>query len=222
MSINPHALDHAQDAKEEFEILENPPNDFDPYKDRPKSSNTFATRAEAHAKGRWHASVHIWIVKEPSLILLQKRSEHKDTFPGRWDISAAGHIEAGNSNLNTAQSELAEELGVDLTTMNAEEKNNTWDGGLKYAFTIPAEQAPLGGCNAYENVYFLKLNDTDGDDIDHFKLGEAEVSGIAWKPCIEVLRALNAEDQGYAPRTKQYVTAMEKELRRILGDCCMM
>ena len=44
--------------------------------------------------------------------LLQRRALHKDSWPGMWDISAAGHVAAGGRMLETAQRELWEELGL--------------------------------------------------------------------------------------------------------------
>jgi 8-oxo-dGTP pyrophosphatase MutT (NUDIX family) len=53
----------------------------------------------------------------------------QDTFPNRWDISAAGHIESGQDSRDTAVRELAEELGVETS---ADE--------LDFAFTVGAVQ----------------------------------------------------------------------------------
>ena len=202
---NPHALDSAQDPSERFEVMHPPPSSFDPYTDRPSSTGTYSTRGHVHKNGIWHCSVHIWIFNpNTSSILLQKRSLAKDTFPGRWDISSAGHVEAGTSLLDTVKAELAEELGMDENVVSEDE--------LKLAFVIPAEQLKLGGCNAYEHVYFL----TRDWSTDQFALGEAEVSAVAWMPVREVIAALRKGDDGYAPRTKQYVDAMQKELVKIL------
>lgn len=212
--LNPHALDSAQDPSERFEVMQPPPpsstdassttTPFDPYHDRPISTNSYATRGYVHKNGIWHCTVHIWIVDpSSSTVLLQKRSMTKDTFPGRLDISSAGHVEAGTSLTKTAQLELAEELGVD----DVEESE------LKLAFVIPAEGSPLGGCNAYEHVYFL----TRSED-SQFALGTAEVSEVCWKPAKELVHALGIKDDGYATRTSQYVNFMEKELVKILGD----
>ena len=203
-TINKHALDSAQDPLERFELMHPPQSPFDPYNDRPISTNKYATRKHVHTNGLWHCSVHIWIVNPTKqLILLQKRSLTKDTFPGRWDISSAGHVEADTSLICTAQLELAEELGID----------NVTEDELKLAFVIPAKQADMGGCNAYEHVYFLVRGDNTKEQ---FALGTAEVSEVAWMPVQEVLTALRNVDDGYAPRTQQYVDAMEKELHNIL------
>ena len=45
-------------------------------------------------------------------LLLQKRSENKDAFPGCYDISSAGHLPAGQDYLSSALRELEEELGI--------------------------------------------------------------------------------------------------------------
>jgi len=211
--LNPHALDSAQDPTERFEVMQPPPSStsFDPYHDLPISTNSYATRAHVHQNGIWHCSVHIWIVNpSSSTVLLQKRSMTKDTFPGRLDISSAGHVEAGKSLVKTAQLELAEELGVD----DVEESE------LKLSFVIPAEQYSVGGCNAYEHVYFLTRRE-DGDTTTQFALGTAEVSAVCWMPAKELLHALRMKDDGYAIRTTRYVDFMEKELVKILGDECL-
>ncbi|WNQ12825.1 NUDIX domain-containing protein [Paenibacillus aurantius] len=49
---------------------------------------------------------------EPCL-LLQRRHPGKDTYPGLFDITAAGHLEAGE-NVSDGIRELKEELGTDL------------------------------------------------------------------------------------------------------------
>ncbi|KAL3777646.1 hypothetical protein HJC23_005512 [Cyclotella cryptica] len=204
---NPHALDEAQNPDELFEIMNPPSVNFDPYSDRPISTNSFSTRADAHQRCLWHCSVHIWIIKSPSSILLQRRSMKKDTFPGRWDISSAGHIEAGKSPLDAAYCEIAEELGIDLRAMGEDDKHKMWNGGLRHAFIIPAEQAPIGGCNAFEFVYFLILSN---DSSPKLSLGTEEVMDVSWMDAWEVIQALRSRNDEFAPRTKDYIDAMEK------------
>jgi isopentenyldiphosphate isomerase len=72
-------------------------------------------RNEAHAKGIRHRTAHIWIAREINgrwQVLLQKRSLTKDSFPGRYDTSSAGHIQKGDEPLESAIRELGEELGI--------------------------------------------------------------------------------------------------------------
>ena len=72
-------------------------------------------RTQAHEKGVRHRTAHIWIVRETEKghdVLLQKRSANKDSFPGCYDISSAGHAAAGDGYLETAVREIQEELGI--------------------------------------------------------------------------------------------------------------
>jgi isopentenyldiphosphate isomerase len=73
------------------------------------------TRAAVHRDGDWHRSVHVWVFGvgeggEPFL-LFQRRSHHKDTWPGRLDATVGGHYRAGES-LADALRETEEEIGV--------------------------------------------------------------------------------------------------------------
>lgn len=69
-------------------------------------------RSQVHREGQWHRSVHIWVVDEWERILFQQRSFHKDSNPGLWDISAAGHISVGQESREAAVREVGEELGL--------------------------------------------------------------------------------------------------------------
>ena len=73
-------------------------------------------RSVAHAQGIRHRTAHVWLVRRRTgrlQVLLQKRSENKDSNPGKYDISSAGHIPAGVDFIPSALRELREELGVD-------------------------------------------------------------------------------------------------------------
>lgn len=72
-------------------------------------------RSLVHEDGDPHRTVHIWVIRETEKgfdVLLQKRSADKDSFPGCYDISSAGHVSAGDEYLETAVRELEEELGI--------------------------------------------------------------------------------------------------------------
>ncbi|MFX3648436.1 MAG: NUDIX domain-containing protein [Paenibacillus sp.] len=89
------------------------PERFDIYDDQQHWIGT-APRSEVHAKGYWHRSFHCWIVRDEGKqrrVLFQRRRDMKDTFPGCYDITAAGHLTAGEQ-LQDANRELEEELGV--------------------------------------------------------------------------------------------------------------
>ena len=72
-------------------------------------------RSRAHAEGIRHRTAHVWVIREKEEgydILLQKRAMEKESFPGMYDTSSAGHIPAGEEPLGSALRELQEELGI--------------------------------------------------------------------------------------------------------------
>ncbi len=70
------------------------------------------TRGEIHAKRLFHRSVHVLLHDETGRIYLQRRSFDKSEHPGKWDASASGHVESGESYREAAGRELEEEIGV--------------------------------------------------------------------------------------------------------------
>jgi len=82
-------------------------------------------RELAHRNGIRHRTSHVWILRKQNntiQVLLQKRSKNKDSYPGCYDISSAGHIPCGEDYINSALRELQEELGI---TATAEELRET-------------------------------------------------------------------------------------------------
>ena len=70
------------------------------------------TRGEIHARGLMHRAVHILLFNSKDELFLQKRSMSKDEQPGKWDSSAAGHVDSGEAYLDCARREITEELGI--------------------------------------------------------------------------------------------------------------
>lgn len=75
-----------------------------------------AMKEEAHKKGLYHNSVHIWLYTLKEEILIQLRHPSKINYPNLWDVSVAGHVSAGESLLNAAVREVQEELGITITS----------------------------------------------------------------------------------------------------------
>ncbi len=80
-------------------------------------TNRFKERSMVHRDGDWHGTVHIWIyayAQDGLKVLLQKRAQNKESYPGCYDISSAGHLLRGESYEEAARRELKEELGLDV------------------------------------------------------------------------------------------------------------
>ena len=72
------------------------------------------TRGNIHKKGLWHRAIIVAIVNSENKVLIQKRAKTKEKFPGRWDLSVAGHVPFGSDSVACAASEVMEEIGYML------------------------------------------------------------------------------------------------------------
>ncbi len=68
-----------------------------------------------HQKGLYHHTVHIWYYTKDREILLAQRSAKKTICPLLWDVSVAGHIDAGETPQIAAIRETKEEIGLELS-----------------------------------------------------------------------------------------------------------
>ena len=68
-------------------------------------------RGTVHSEARLHRAVHVLLTNREGELLLQRRSVAKDRYPGRWDSSAAGHVDVGEDYERCAYREVVEELG---------------------------------------------------------------------------------------------------------------
>jgi isopentenyl-diphosphate delta-isomerase len=73
-----------------------------------------AARREVHARGLKHRAVHVLVFNRRGDLFLQRRAAAKDTFPGRYDSSASGHVESGEEYDDCAVRESREELGLEI------------------------------------------------------------------------------------------------------------
>ena len=90
---------------------------FDVLDEDGKKTGVVRERSLVHMDGVPHGTAHIWVVRKNEDktydLLLQKRSRGKDSYPGCYDISSAGHVQAGDEFLPSAIRELKEELGIE-------------------------------------------------------------------------------------------------------------
>lgn len=67
-----------------------------------------------HDKTLIHRAVGVVIFDDKGRALLTRRSLTKDTHPGWWGISSAGHVAKGESYDDAVRRELKEELGIEI------------------------------------------------------------------------------------------------------------
>ncbi|ARV08417.1 hydrolase [Winogradskyella sp. PC-19] len=79
-----------------------------------KPTGKTALKSEAHKNGWYHNTIHLWLYTDDKHILLQQRSHKKAIYPLLWDVSVAGHIDAGETFTQAAVRETEEEIGLKL------------------------------------------------------------------------------------------------------------
>ena len=68
-----------------------------------------------HQKGYYHHTAHVWFYTSNGTILLSQRSAKKTICPLMWDVSVAGHIDAGETPKQAAIRETEEEIGIKIS-----------------------------------------------------------------------------------------------------------
>lgn len=84
--------------------------------ERGRPTGEVAWKSEAHRRGLPHRCFHCWVWSNDEAdelyLLVQRRAATKETWPGRLDVTAAGHLAAGEEPLEGGLRELEEELGL--------------------------------------------------------------------------------------------------------------
>lgn len=127
-------------------------------------------RAKAHVEGQWHRTFHCWVVRahQGGQVLFQQRSQHMKNFPGMLDVSAAGHLEAGETVLDGIR-EMREELGIDVT------EKNLVDLGQRVEV---ADQTNGQKNREYQSVFIYEID----FDLPKFDPNSHEVTALLWLP----------------------------------------
>ena len=135
--------------------------------------------------GLVYGAVALWLYRKNKgtiELLWQHRSMKVDRNPGKWDLSAAGHINYGESKIDAAIREAHEEIGVSIT-----------------ADDLIFSHARFNNYNNFYWIYFVDWTDKPDD----FYFDDDEVSEVKWVP-IEDLDDF-VKNHAKAPLSKDYV-----------------
>ena len=141
-------------------------------------------RETAHREGIRHRTSHVWILRKhggKTQVLLQKRSKNKDSYPGCYDISSAGHVPSGEGFEESALRELREELGV-----HAAENELVYCGQRRFEYRKDFHGRMFWD-KQVSNVYVLWRD----MECAGFVLQESEVEVVRWMNlnlCFEMVK----------------------------------
>ena len=136
-------------------------------------------RSIAHRDGIPHRTAHIWITRVKDgrqQILLQKRSLQKDSFPGLYDTSSAGHVQAGDEPRASAMRELEDALGI-----AAAPEDMHFAGTFHISYEIEFHGSPFR-----DNEVAFVFVCSKPVEIADIKVQEEEVESVAWFDLDEV------------------------------------
>ena len=154
---------------------------FDVCDGRGRPTGEVVARDVAHRDGVCHRTAHIWVVRQGEKgteVLLQKRSADKDSFPGQYDTSSAGHVQAGDRPLPSALRELEEELGI-----HAAPEELDYAGTFHISYELIFHGRPFRD-NEVAFVYVYR----GAVDASSLQLQASEVERVDWFDLQEVWR----------------------------------
>lgn len=138
-------------------------------------------RLAAHRSGKWHKTFHCWIVTSElgGALLFQRRSATMKNFPGLLDVSAAGHLEAGET-IEDGIREVVEELGIPILMDH-----------LKFAgYRVEVADQENGQLNREYQAVFLGIVN---HSLMQYRPQKEEVSALLWMPIADGMRFFAGE-----------------------------
>ena len=150
-----------------------------------------AMKSQAHREGLWHKTFHCWLAQKneagKTMLWLQLRGDDKDIFPGKLDISAAGHIKAGEE-VKDGYREVREELGLKLdkediiklfTSKEIYESGSIKNREFQMVYMAVVEGSPYKAVLQPEEVAGLYEVDIDEfTDLMNDKIKSIEAKGV--------------------------------------------
>ncbi len=144
-------------------------------------------------------AAHVWIWRRGTggiEVLLQKRATTKPTWPGYWDISVAGHINADETAVQSAVREAREEIGLVLN-----------EHALYFIFSL---RTPLD-LREIDHVYMHEL----AEEVP-FRFDDGEVEELRWVAIDEFVSwTKQPEDYGLVPQGDEYFALLMTNLHRL-------
>lgn len=140
--------------------------------------------AERYGKkgpGELRIVVHVCLFDSRGRMLIQRRTESKRIWPGLWDVTVGGGVDAGETTRQGAEREAREELGYALDL-----------SGLRPSVTVNFE----GGFDDF----FIAVRDLD---LHTLSLQAEEVSAVRWVT-LEELHAM-VDDGSFIPYPKSFL-----------------
>jgi isopentenyldiphosphate isomerase len=152
-----------------------------------------ASKDDIFNKGLLRGAAHVWIWRDAEAgkeVLLQRRAATKSTWPNRYDISTAGHIDLGETPIQAALREAKEEIDLDIN-----------ESTLRLISVHRAYMITENGAieNEFRWLYLLEMPAPK-----EFSLQRNEVSAMTWKPIKRFKKEVVEDSKQYVPHGTIY------------------
>lgn len=138
-------------------------------------------KSEIHKKGYYHDTAHVWLYNDHAEILLAQRAASKTIYPLLWDVSVAGHVDAGETITQAAIRETKEEIGIEIRE-NDLDKIGVYDCFQSYPHGIVD--------NEFHHTFVMKT----GLKLSDLKIDKNEVGQVKFVSIPEFRNLLKESD----------------------------
>ncbi|NND14700.1 MAG: NUDIX domain-containing protein [Eudoraea sp.] len=159
-------------------------------------------KSEAHSKGLFHPTVHVWFYTRDRRVLLQQRGPDKSTFPMLWDVSVAGHVASGESIADAAIREIDEEIGLRVDEKELE-KLGVFKSVQKHHDSLIDKE--------FHHTFLCELN----TPLSALRKQDSEVEALKLVPLFTFAEEIwgLARPQRYVPHEPSYYKAVIKAIK---------
>jgi isopentenyldiphosphate isomerase len=155
---------------------------MDVYDEERQKTGRTMERAAQPAPGDHRLVVHLCVFNRAGELLVQRRAPEKYTYPLRWDVTAAGAVDAGETSRQAVARETREELGIDLDP----------DRFVK-VFSLYYD-------NSIHDIYNLVL---EPGETYEYSVPNEEVAAVKWASEEEILDMLDSRT--FLPVYKEFI-----------------
>lgn len=158
-----------------------------------------------HQKGYYHNTAHIWLYTKDGSVLLAQRDASKSICPLLWDVSVAGHIDAGESPVEGALREVKEEINLDLESSDLQKI-----GVFKCFQSYPSGIQD----NEFHHTFIAELKVPISELIP--QIGEVEALKLVNFETFQTLIDNIGENNHFVPSNKSYYEVVLKAILKVV------